>query len=49
MKNTGPRTRMLDGLNDGWIEFHDTQKSLKGTIELESLLHKLVEHKSKSA
>ena len=31
MKNPGPRMRMLDGFNEGWIEFQDAgSKAIKG-------------------
>jgi NAD(P)H dehydrogenase (quinone) len=35
---------MLDGFNEGWIEFeHGEQGSLKGSVTLESVLRRLVE------
>jgi NAD(P)H dehydrogenase (quinone) len=40
MKNPTPRTRMLDGFNEGWIEFENT--SVKGTVALDTVLRELV-------
>jgi NAD(P)H dehydrogenase (quinone) len=48
MKNPNPRIRMLDGFNEGWIEFeHGKEGSLKGEISLESLLKILIEQQEK--
>jgi NAD(P)H dehydrogenase (quinone) len=42
MTNPQPRIRMLDGFNDGWIEFEaGFDASLKGTTELETVLRRL--------
>ena len=39
-----PRIRMLDGFNDGWIEFENGDAgSRKGEIALKSVLQTLVE------
>lgn len=39
-----PRIRMLDGFNEGWIEFESGESgSLKGEVELETVLKRLVE------
>jgi NAD(P)H dehydrogenase (quinone) len=39
MKNPLPRIQMLDGFNEGWIEFESGQTgSQKGTVELETVL-----------
>ena len=44
MKNPLPRMRMLDGFNEGWIEFERGEAgSKKGTIVLETVLNTLVE------
>ena len=44
MTNPLPRMRMLDGFNEGWIEFEATEaKSLKGTVELETVLKGLID------
>ena len=44
MKNPTPRVRMLDGFNEGWIEFEGGEAgSRKGTVELEVVLKALVE------
>ena len=45
MKNPLPRIQMLDGFNEGWIEFEgDMAASLKVKIELETVVKALVEH-----
>jgi NAD(P)H dehydrogenase (quinone) len=39
MKNPTPRIRMLDGFNEGWIEFeHGEAGSVKGETDLETVL-----------
>jgi uncharacterized protein YbjT (DUF2867 family) len=44
MKNPTPRIRMLDGFNEGWIEFENGKEgSRKGKVALETVLQKLVE------
>jgi NAD(P)H dehydrogenase (quinone) len=44
MKNPTPRVQMLDGFNQGWIEFADSERgSRKGAIEIETVLKGLVE------
>jgi len=43
MKNPEPRIRMLDGFNEGWIEFEGGEAgSQKGTVELETVLKGLI-------
>ena len=43
MKNPTPRARMLDGFNEGWIEFENgEQGSRKGHTEIETVLRQLV-------
>ena len=45
MRNPEPRMRMLDGFNEGWIEFEGGEAgSQKGRIEADAALRKLVEH-----
>jgi uncharacterized protein YbjT (DUF2867 family) len=44
MKNPGPRIRMVDGFNEGWIDFEGA--SIKGSTEIETVLRKLVEEQS---
>jgi NAD(P)H dehydrogenase (quinone) len=44
MKNPGLRIRMLDGFNEGWIDFEGA--SIKGSIEFETVIRKLVEQQS---
>jgi NAD(P)H dehydrogenase (quinone) len=42
-QNPLPRTRMLDGFNEGWIEFSDYGRSaVKGTTTLDSVIAELV-------
>jgi uncharacterized protein YbjT (DUF2867 family) len=44
MKNPEPRARMVDGFNEGWIEFQGGEAgSQKGTVELETVLAGLIE------
>ena len=46
MKRPEPRMQMLDGFNEGWIEFeHDESKRRKGRIALKEVLKKLVDGK----
>ena len=43
MKNPEPRIRMLDGFNEGWIDFEGGEKGThKGVVELDTELKKLV-------
>ncbi|GGF31876.1 nucleoside-diphosphate sugar epimerase [Aliidongia dinghuensis] len=43
MKNPTPRIRMLDGFNEGWIEFADQGRSaIKGNTPLAEVIAKLV-------
>jgi NAD(P)H dehydrogenase (quinone) len=49
MKNPGPRARMLDGFNEGWIEFENGEAgSRKGSVSLETVLRALIERTGKS-
>ncbi|MFC4527341.1 NmrA family NAD(P)-binding protein [Dyella halodurans] len=44
MQHPEPRMRMLDGFNEGWIDFEHTQGTMrKGTVTLDSVLRALVE------
>jgi NAD(P)H dehydrogenase (quinone) len=46
MKNPTPRIQMLDGFNQGWIEFEGGEAgSEKGSTELVTVLRNLVENK----
>jgi uncharacterized protein YbjT (DUF2867 family) len=46
-KNPIPRIRMLDGFNEGWIDFEGGEAgSRKGTVALESVLKALLEEKT---
>jgi uncharacterized protein YbjT (DUF2867 family) len=40
MKNPTPRMRMLDGFNEGWIDF--AEETVKGTVGLEEALRRLL-------
>jgi NAD(P)H dehydrogenase (quinone) len=43
MKNPIPRIRMLDGFNEGWIDFeHGEAGSIKGKVSLETVLNALI-------
>lgn len=43
MKNPGPRKRMLDGFNEGWIAFEgDASQILKGKTEVERVIAELL-------
>jgi NAD(P)H dehydrogenase (quinone) len=49
MKNPAPRIRMLDGFNEGWIEFERGEAgSRKGTVEIRTVLQELIEQQSKA-
>jgi NAD(P)H dehydrogenase (quinone) len=44
MKNPEPRIQMLDGFNEGWIEFEGGEAgSRKGKVGLETVLRTLIE------
>jgi NAD(P)H dehydrogenase (quinone) len=44
VKNPMPRIRMLDGFNEGWIEFENGQaSSRKGEVSLKSVLQMLIQ------
>jgi NAD(P)H dehydrogenase (quinone) len=48
MKNPAPRIRMLDGFNEGWIEFASGEAgSRKGNVALETVLRSLIERAGK--
>jgi NAD(P)H dehydrogenase (quinone) len=45
MRNPIPRIQMLDGFNQGWIDFEGDRTSiLKGRVPLETILRAMVEH-----
>jgi uncharacterized protein YbjT (DUF2867 family) len=47
MKNPEPRIHMLDGFNEGWIEFEGKEAgSRKGKVALETVLRTLIERDS---
>ncbi|WP_175945970.1 NmrA family NAD(P)-binding protein [Caballeronia sp. BCC1704] len=42
MKNPMPRIRMLDGFNEGWIDFEGPSEDIvKGEVDIESIVRKL--------
>ena len=43
MRHPQPRIRMLDGFNEGWIEFAAPAQTAKGVVPLETVLRGLVE------
>jgi NAD(P)H dehydrogenase (quinone) len=46
MKNPLPRIRMVDGFNEGWIDFESGQRgSRKGSTTLQAALQALVSEK----
>ena len=48
MKNPAPRIQMLDGFNEGWIEFEGGHGgSRKGNVTLETVLRTLIERQNK--
>ena len=48
MRNPTPRMQMLDGFNEGWIEFEGGEVgSRKGNVRLQTLLHALIERAGK--
>jgi NAD(P)H dehydrogenase (quinone) len=48
MRNPTPRIKMLDGFNEGWIEFEDGHAgSLKGNVVLETVLQTLIKREGK--
>ncbi len=49
MNNPTPRMQMLDGFNQGWIEFENGESgSRKGKVELKTVLQTLIERESAS-
>lgn len=42
MNNPRPRMRMLDGFNEGWIDFENMASVRKGTTEIETVIARLV-------
>jgi uncharacterized protein YbjT (DUF2867 family) len=47
MKNPEPRLQMLDGFNEGWIDFERPEDVMKGTVEIETALKALLERDGK--
>ena len=48
MRNPTPRIQMLDGFNQGWIEFEGGQAgSLKGNVALGTVLRALIQRERK--
>jgi NAD(P)H dehydrogenase (quinone) len=49
MRNPTPRIQMLDGFNEGWIEFEGGEVgSRKGNVTLQTVLRALIQRESKS-
>jgi uncharacterized protein YbjT (DUF2867 family) len=49
MKNPTPRIQMLDGFNEGWIEFEGGEAgSRKGKVELRTVLQRLIDRERRS-
>jgi NAD(P)H dehydrogenase (quinone) len=49
MRNPTPRIQMLDGFNEGWIEFEGGEVgSRKGNTTLQTVLRTLIEREAKS-
>jgi NAD(P)H dehydrogenase (quinone) len=47
MRNPIPRIRMLDGFNEGWIDFeHGEARSRKGNVALETVLNALIKREA---
>jgi hypothetical protein len=47
MQNPLPRIRMLDGFNEGWIEFENGEAaSRKGQVALKTVLQALIEREN---
>jgi NAD(P)H dehydrogenase (quinone) len=43
MRNPGPRKRMLDGFNEGWIEFEaGGRHAIKGSTSVDTVIAALV-------
>lgn len=42
MQHPMPRIRMLDGFNEGWIKFSDGGATIKGEVDLETVLRSLL-------
>ena len=38
MKNPMPRIRMIDGFNEGWIDFERAGEHRQGTVTLETVI-----------
>jgi NAD(P)H dehydrogenase (quinone) len=49
MKNPFPRMRMLDGFNEGWIDFADAESARKGTVEVAEVIEALLKAPTVSA
>jgi uncharacterized protein YbjT (DUF2867 family) len=42
MKHPQPRIQMLDGFNEGWIEFEKPANTIKGEVSLETVVRELI-------
>ena len=43
MKNPLPRIQMIDGFNEGWIEFEVPESTSKGSMSVDTVIRDLVE------
>jgi uncharacterized protein YbjT (DUF2867 family) len=48
MKNPLPRIQMLDGFNEGWIDFEDSKNVRLGTVDARTVVEQLVANASKA-
>lgn len=49
MRNPRPRMRMLDGFNEGWIEFEHPRDVLRGTVSIDEVLQGLLRRACQAA
>ena len=48
MKNPLPRIQMLDGFNEGWIEFERPASTVKGSVPLETVVRGVIQRMSET-
>jgi hypothetical protein len=48
IKNPLPRIQMLEGFNEGWIEFEFPTNTFKGSVPLETVVRGLVRRMSET-
>ncbi|MGH8783382.1 NmrA family NAD(P)-binding protein [Paraburkholderia sp.] len=49
MKHPLPRIQMLDGFNEGWLEFEAPTQTVKGSVSLETVLSGLIQRAAEAA